>query len=51
MDCKAEIGDNEEAPVWLRTYPDEPDTEVVGHFCKACWEKRKEIMRLRCQNV
>ncbi len=51
MDCKVDIGDDEEAPVWLRTYPDEPDTEVMGHFCKACWEKRKEILRLRGQNV
>ena len=51
MDCKADIGDDEEAPVWLRTYPDGPDTEMVGHFCKACREKRKEIMRLRGQNV
>ncbi len=51
MDCKVAIGDGEEAPVRLRTYPDGPDTEVVGHFCKACWEKRKEIMRLRGQNV
>ncbi len=51
MDCKIEIGDDEEAPVWLRTYPDEPDIEVVGHFCKVCWEKRKEIMRLRGRNV
>ncbi len=25
MDCKVEIGDDEEAPVWLRTYPDGPD--------------------------
>ena len=51
MDCKVEIGDDEEAPVRLRTYFSKPDTEVVGHFCKACWEKRKEIMRLRGQNV
>ena len=51
MDCKVDIGDDEEAPVWLRTYPDGPDTEVVGHLCKECWEKRKEILRLRGQNV
>ena len=51
MDCKVDIGDDEEAPVRLRTYFSKPDTEVVGHFCKACWEKRKEIMRLQGQNV
>ncbi len=51
MDCKVKIEDDEEAPVWLRTYLDGPDTEVVGHLCVACWEKRKEIMRLRGLNV
>jgi hypothetical protein len=48
MDCKSEVEAFEGAITFSGQIP---YTELTGHLCQACWERREELRQWRAQKT